>query len=190
MRLTQITQTWLAEILNEGDAVVDATLGNGFDALFLAQQIGESGKLFGFDVQEEAIQHTTQLLKSQACTKVFYPTGHENMAIYLPPETQGKISVVMFNLGWLPSSDKSIITKPCTTIVALEQSLHWLKVGGRLSVMVYPGHEGGDQEATQVIAWFEKVCTKNTIFKYQKIEVPQRPTAPILLTVEKCSNQI
>lgn len=190
MRLTEVTQTWLAEILKEGDAAVDATLGNGFDALFLAQHIGATGQLFGFDVQKQAIQQTRQLLKGEPCAKTFFLKGHEEMMVYLPPEMLGRVNAIMFNLGWLPNSDKSIITKPTTTITALQQSLDYLAVGGRLSVLVYPGHQGGEQEAKQVIMWLEESCANNTTFNYQQTRVPQRPTAPVLLTVEKLSESL
>ena len=37
------------------DCAVDATIGGGGDALFLASMLSEGGKVFGFDVQEEAV---------------------------------------------------------------------------------------------------------------------------------------
>jgi hypothetical protein len=63
----------------------------------------------------------------------------------------------MFNLGYLPGSDKNCITKSETTLPALAQSLEILKPGGLLSIMLYPGHAGGDTEASAVIAWSKQV---------------------------------
>ena len=186
MRLTDITQDWLKDILKAGDSAIDATLGNGFDALFLAQQIGESGRLYGFDVQQQAITQSEKLLIDEPCQKSFFLKGHEHIASVLPPETKGQIKVVMFNLGWLPGSDKNIITKAETTISALEQSIIWLAPGGKMSVMVYPGHQGGDSEAADVIHWLEQRCiTAENGLKLEKVIVPDRPTAPLLLKVAK-----
>ena len=42
----------------EGDYVVDATIGNGYDTLFLAKLVKESGHVFGFDIQEQALINT------------------------------------------------------------------------------------------------------------------------------------
>jgi len=186
MRLTKLAQDWLAEILNEGDTVVDATLGNGADALFLTQHIGESGQLFGFDIQHKAIQSSTQLLHKQSCKQTFFCQGHEKISSLLPAETHGHIKAIMFNLGWLPGSDKRIITHASTTISALEQGLNMLVAGGRISVILYPGHQGGDTEAQAIMLWLTQYCSlSDAVFNLEIIEVPHRPTAPILLKIEK-----
>ncbi len=186
MRLTDIAQQWLKETLRTGDTAIDATLGNGFDALFLARQIGASGQLYGFDVQQQALRQSEQLLMHEPCPKTFFLQGHEHMTSVLPPETKGRIQAVMFNLGWLPGSDKSIITKAETTISALQQSISWLAVGGKMSIMVYPGHQGGDTEAAEVILWLEHTCLDTgSGLRLEKVAVPEQPTAPILLKVEK-----
>ena len=186
MRLTDISQAWLKESLQQGDIVVDATLGNGFDALFLAQRIGEAGQLYGFDVQPQAITQSEILLADETCFKSFFLKGHEFMASVLPPEAKGQIKGIMFNLGWLPNSDKSIITKPDTTISAIKQGIDWLAEGGKLSLMVYPGHQGGDTEAKLVIDWVKSCCLKSKgALKCEIVDVPNHPTAPVLLKISK-----
>ncbi|MBN4060684.1 SAM-dependent methyltransferase [bacterium AH-315-I20] len=185
MRLTEVAQTWIVEVIQKGDAVVDATLGNGADALFLAQKIGEAGVLFGFDVQAQSIQTCQALLAHQPCQQHLMLTGHETMKANIPQHFHGNIKAMMFNLGWLPNSDKSIITQADTTITALEQSLDLLTKQGRMTVMVYPGHQGGDDEANQVMNWLEQTCENNKGFIYKAIILPNRPTAPILLQVTK-----
>jgi len=185
MQLIHIAQTWLREHIKAGDTVVDATLGNGFDALFLAQSIKTSGTLYGFDIQQEAINNTTHLLKEEPCHQVFFLQGHEHMAAHIPLEKHGHIQAMMFNLGWLPGSDKSVITHADTTILALKQSLQLLAPNGRLSIMLYPGHQGGDTEAAKVIDWLEAKHLHTINFKLNQIDVPQRPKAPILLQIQK-----
>ena len=184
MRLTEVAQHWLAEVIAEGDAVIDATLGSGADALFLAQQIDKDGVLFGFDVQQQAIDSSHLLLTSQPCEQHLLLVGHETMQANIPVQFHGNIKAIMFNLGWLPNSDKSIITHADTTIAALEQSLELLAPDGRMTVMVYPGHQGGETEAEQVITWLTQTC-QQALFDLNKIVLPNRPTAPILLQVTK-----
>jgi len=186
MRLTEVAQNWLKSSLMEGDVVIDATLGNGFDALFLAEHIGDSGHLYGFDIQVEAINQSKQLLSSKHCKQTFFLHGHQHMEIMMPLSSKGKVKAIMFNLGWLPGSDKRIITDAATTIAALEQSIMFLAQGGKLSVMVYPGHDGGETEAMQVIQGLTQTCSqpKNSL-SFEKIVVLHRPTAPVLLQVEK-----
>lgn len=185
MQLTNIAQIWLKEHIQIGDSVVDATLGNGFDALFLAQSIGETGTIYGFDVQQEAINSTTQLLQHEPCQRMFFLQGHEHMMTNIPQEKHGHIQAIMFNLGWLPKSDKSVITHAETTILALEQSLQLLAPSGRITIMLYPGHAGGDTEAAQVITWLNTKHLHTISFKLNQIDVHQRPKAPILLQIQK-----
>lgn len=186
MRLTEVAQHWLKDSLNEGDIVIDATLGNGFDAFFLASHIGESGHLYGFDVQEKAIQQSKQLLSNKHCGQSLFLHGHEHMGTMIPASNRGKIKAIMFNLGWLPGSDKRIITHTATTITALEQSIMFLMQGGKLSVMAYPGHDGGKAEAAHVIQWLSQTCAQsNGLLSFEKTELPHHPSAPILLQVEK-----
>ena len=53
---------WAAEIiekaLHEGATAVDATLGNGHDALWLCGLVGGTGHVYGFDVQAEAVERS------------------------------------------------------------------------------------------------------------------------------------
>lgn len=55
----------------------------------------------------------------------------------------GAFRLVAFNLGFLPGGDKEIITKPETTLPALEAAKKILMPGGLISLVVYVGHPGG-----------------------------------------------
>jgi predicted methyltransferase len=148
-------QRFLAGLLREGDWVVDATVGNGHDTLFLARQVGRSGRVYGFDIQQAALDATVTRLRDgggEAQVRLF-KAGHEGMAEHLPQETRGRIKAVLFNLGYLPGSDKQTVTRPATTITALEGVLQWLAPGGVISVLAYTGHPGGRDEAERVKRW-------------------------------------
>ena len=51
--------------------------------------------------------------------------------------------LVAFNLGYLPGGDKTIITVPKTTELALQAASSIVSSGGLISVLVYIGHPGG-----------------------------------------------
>ena len=48
-----------ADYINKGDTVVDATVGNGNDALALSRLVGETGKVYGFDIQPLALMRVS-----------------------------------------------------------------------------------------------------------------------------------
>ncbi|PKM83992.1 MAG: SAM-dependent methyltransferase, partial [Firmicutes bacterium HGW-Firmicutes-13] len=103
----------IGRAVKDGDLAVDATAGNGYDTVFLAKLVGEKGKVFSFDIQDQAIAKTKEnLLKNELLDRVqLIQDGHENMTSYV----NDRISAVMFNLGYLPGSDHQVVTKPQTT---------------------------------------------------------------------------
>lgn len=148
---------WAHRVMEErvqaGSWVVDATVGNGHDTLFLAKLVGPSGLVFGFDIQEQALEMARQRLdgagvEEARCTLMC--TSHEFLTDNLPPEWRGRVQAVMFNLGYLPGADKTVITQTGPTLRAIRSALDWLVVGGVMTVVVYPGHAGGDEEAEAV----------------------------------------
>ena len=43
-KVTEVNKIYLENIIQEGDVVVDATMGNGYDTVYLAKKVGENGK--------------------------------------------------------------------------------------------------------------------------------------------------
>lgn len=131
-------------IVRQGDIVVDATAGNGYDTIFLAQLVGSTGQVFSFDIQEKAILATKEKLTlANLDSRVkLIQDGHENLDKYLLEP----VKLIIFNLGYLPGGDKSIITKPLTTLTALEKSVRLLEPDGAVLLTVYTGHPGGQDE--------------------------------------------
>ena len=135
---------FLAQVITQEDIVVDATMGNGHDTLFLAKL---AKQVYAFDIQEQALEKTSQRLQEAGLTNVeLLLQGHETVDQFV---TEAKAAI--FNLGYLPSADKSIITQPQTTLEALDKLCHMLVKGGRIAIMIYYGHEGGDIEKDAVM---------------------------------------
>ena len=133
--------------VKRNDLVIDATIGNGKDTLLLAKMV-PFGKVFGFDIQEKAIEKTKEELKKENITNFqLFQTGHENMADVLK-EYHNKISFILFNLGYLPHGNKEITTTVETTKKALESAEKLLNQKGKILITVYPGHPQGKKEST------------------------------------------
>ena len=174
-------------VLFPGDVAVDATTGNGHDTVFLAKQVGESGRVYGFDVQPEALRATTQRLDAAgvAARVTLRSTGHEHLRRCLPKADHGDVGAVVFNCGYLPGGDQEIVTRPETTVAALRASLDMVRPGGRVVVVLYLGHDGGEEEARAVREWARGLDQERAqALSYRFVNQIHHP--PRLLVMEKC----
>lgn len=179
MRVLPFTKFLLEEAVAEGDKVVDATAGNGHDTLFLAQLTGDSGKVYAFDIQEDAVRATKERVKDFSQVDVILDS-HANIDQYVTEE----IAAAVFNLGYLPKGDHSIITKSTTTLAAITQCLELLKETGIVAIVIYSGHEGGAEERDAVMDFVSQLPqTKFDVMKYQFIN--QQHSPPFLVAIEK-----
>ena len=64
-RPLEMAHDFLAEVVTKKDIVVDATMGNGHDTLFLAKL---AKKVYAFDVQEQALEKTRDRLDQAVMT--------------------------------------------------------------------------------------------------------------------------
>jgi len=141
----------LRRFLLPGDTAVDATMGNGHDTLMLCELVGENGRVYAFDVQEQAVENTKKRLEDAGVLSraELYLRGHQNMKACVPSPVQA----VMFNLGWLPGAEHGITTQTSTTLLAVEAALDVLKEDGLMTVCIYPGHEEGTCELHALLDW-------------------------------------
>lgn len=179
---------WVAERARPGSAVIDATLGGGVDACFLAETVGPGGMLFGFDIQAEAIERTEARLAPLRERNALPETrlllaSHSEMERSVPESLHGSFAAVMFNLGYLPGADTSLVTLPETTLAALDSSMRLLAPGGILTCVLYPGHPGGKEEADAVEAW--AAALPPALGQAALYRMVQKPAAPYLVAVEK-----
>lgn len=184
--LTTLAHNLLEKELTGGNIVIDATVGNGHDTVFLAKLVGKQGTVFGFDVQQQAISTTQQQLKQVQFENFFlFHASHSEMDMHIPKRQHGKIKLIMFNLGYLPGSDKTIITQANTTLIALKKSIVLLEANGVLTITAYPGHIGGEEETKQVKLWCEQLDP--LIYTLEQIRSSEKITAPRLFIVRKKS---
>jgi 16S rRNA C1402 N4-methylase RsmH len=155
--ILDFAHTLAAAGLEPGGLAIDATAGNGHDTLFLVQEVGPGGRVIGFDVQPDALTATRERVRSRAPDASdrlrLVHAGHETMTSHVGEDALGAVGAIMFNLGYLPGGDHSVTTEPATTRRALAASLELLRPGGVITIVTYPGHEGGEAEAKAVADW-------------------------------------
>ena len=176
-RPLEMAHDFLAQVISQEDIVVDATMGNGHDTLFLAKL---AKQVYAFDIQEQALEKTSQRLQEAGLSNVdLILQGHESVDQFVT-----EVKAAIFNLGYLPSADKSIITQPQTTLEALEKLCQLLVKGGRIAIMIYYGHEGGDIERDAVMDYVSQLPQQEyTATIYRTLNQINNP--PFLVMIEK-----
>ncbi|RUS45444.1 class I SAM-dependent methyltransferase [Cohnella sp. AR92] len=112
--------------------------------------------------------------------------GHERMGELVATEHKGKVRAVMFNLGYFPAASeegRKLITLTETTLAALTAALDLLSPGGIITIVLYPGHEGGGEEAAAVADWSAALpasAAQSVVYRFQ-----QKPNAPYLVAIQK-----
>ena len=184
-RLTELAQQRVADVLSDGDIAVDATAGNGHDTVFLAARVGERGRVFAFDVQPAAIAATeAKLAEAGLRNATVFQKSHADLEAVLPPDFPGRVGAVMFNLGYLPGGDHAVVTETDSTLAAIDAANRVLRTGGVLTVVAYPGHEGGDTETTAVARHLARLSPQ--IFSVERFDgLSGRNASPILFVVTK-----
>lgn len=173
---------FILEHLNAGDVAVDFTMGNGNDTLFLSQTVGATGRVYGFDIQEDALKNTRDRLVREGAPENYtlICASHHRVREFV----KEPIKAGMFNLGYLPGSGrKGITTMRETTMPAVEAAIDLLCPDGVLIVAIYPGHEEGALEGDMLRAYFKtlsrfRICAS-------EFHILNSPTSPYFFLVEK-----
>jgi len=167
---------WKRQLIPD-DTAVDATCGNGHDSKILASLVST---LYLFDIQNQAIQATKEALKDSKAELHFYEMCHSKMKDVIP---QGTVKLIVYNLGYLPGSDKTIKTSPQTTLESVQSSLELVTPGGMISITCYPGHSEGAQEEKELVDFARSLCPKSWCVSFEQIL--NRNQAPSLLIFQK-----
>ena len=180
--LTGLHKHFILEHLGEGDVCVDFTMGNGNDTLFLSKTVGESGRVYAFDIQEEALESTERHLKENGAPENYtlICASHHLVKEFV----KEPIKAGMFNLGYLPrSGKKAVTTMRETTMPAVQAAIELLAPDGALIVAIYPGHEEGALEGEMLREYFSglskyRICAP-------EFRILNSPTSPYFFLVEK-----
>jgi predicted methyltransferase len=186
MSLVNKVHCLIKDHLQLTDIAIDATVGNGYDTLFLAQRVGKSGHVFGFDIQANALEITRKKLLSANLTAclTLIEANHALMTEKIPVQYQQKIKAIMFNLGYLPGGDKTLITRTDSTLLALAQACRLVSKQGVITVVTYPGHAGGETESQAVAQW----CGQLDKRQFSVITISaeaQKASAPLAYAIAK-----
>ena len=175
-----ITEYFIKNYLKSGDRAIDATAGNGNDALKLCQAVGNNGLVYAFDIQNTAIEHTESKLKNNGFSNYkMVKDSHSNIELYV----MEPVKAVVFNLGYLPGGDHSIHTKYDTTITAVEKSLKLLQQDGFVAIAIYHGKNSGTEERDKVLEYIKNLDHKKyTAIVYDFYNRPNNPPITVIIT--------
>ncbi|WP_110927310.1 tRNA (mnm(5)s(2)U34)-methyltransferase [Bacillus massiliglaciei] len=185
-RILSFAKTLLSKAVQPGDIAVDGTMGNGHDTAFLANLVGDSGHVYAFDIQQEAIRNTGERLKKDGldsrCT--LFHMGHEQMKQQIPSSPFHQITGVVFNLGYLPGGDKTIVTRSHTTIQAIEGLLDIMAPEGIIVLVIYHGHPEGAVERDELMDYVRNLPQDQAhVLEYRFLNQANHP--PFIVAIEK-----
>lgn len=161
---------------SKAKVAIDFTLGNGNDLLVM-EQMEHVEVLYGFDIQQLAINHSKEKIMSEKEVH-FICDGHEHFDKYVTNYDLG-----IFNLGYFPSGDQSITTMCDTTLIAINKALKYLNKKGMLVLVCYVGHEEGKKEASLID---DLVCNLDAhYFQVVKIQMMSSTKAPYIYGISK-----
>lgn len=172
--IVELTHLLIKDYLDENTVCVDMTLGNGNDTLFLAKN---SKHVYAYEIQKQGIINSKKLLKNNNITNyTIFHGSHEN--VY---KLNNKYEVAIFNLGYLPRSDKTITTNYKTTIKALNYLIE-NDTTKLIAIVVYRGHDNS-LESNELLKYVSKLDTKFKISKFETLNINNNP--PYLLLFER-----
>ncbi|MDR3215210.1 MAG: class I SAM-dependent methyltransferase [Bacilli bacterium] len=165
----------MKQYANTNGIALDMTLGNGFDTLFLSQYFKD---IIAFDIQEQAIIKSKELLKDINNVKIFHEDHYHFDRFILE-----KVDLIIFNLGYLPQGDHKITTIASHTIKSIKKGLTHLKLNGGMVIVIYPGHLAGYQEKKAINQLVAELDSK--AYHITKYEVINNDDAPLVININK-----
>jgi hypothetical protein len=183
-----LAHAYWSKLVQQGDLVIDATCGNGKDALALARYALESplGRLWALDLQAEAIASAQILLKDSLPPEQFARISFLQCNHSVFPENikEGSVKLIAYNLGYLPGGNKTLTTTAASTLLSLGLAVKLACPGGAISVTCYPGHPEGLAEEAAILQWCRGLSPK--LWSVCSHRWENRKKAPSLLLLQRC----
>lgn len=160
------------------------------------------GRLHCVDIQEAAVARTRHELLHNPTSPIACPEGgdasEEQCALVdqfvsfhvsnfkdLPSEIGPEsVNLLVYNLGYLPGSDKHLTTNTADTLTSLREALFHrplLAVRGLVSIMCYRGHPEGAKETAAVLDLVEGLDPE--VWRCFAHTPLNRPLSPLLITI-------
>lgn len=180
-QITEWCHHFIRDHVKEGDCCIDATAGNGNDTQLLCELVGEQGKVFAFDIQEEAIANTKKRLEEAGVSEraEVILDSHVNMGTYA---AEASVSCIVFNFGYLPGGDHNLATKGNTSIQAIHEGLRLLKKGGMMSLCIYSGGDSGFEERDAILNELKVLDRKRyLVILSSYYNRPNNPPIPVMI---------
>lgn len=175
-----LIRTALRNTVRPGELCIDATAGRGYDTLFLSTLTGDSGRVLAFDIQPEAIASTQERLHAAGRSNVrLFLESHIHMDQYCPLQSA---SAIMFNFGWLPGGSHSVMTRPDTSLAAIQKGLPLLRHGGLMTLAVYSGKDTGFAERDAILNFLPQIDSREyTVLRCDFANRGGNPPLPVLI---------
>ena len=194
-QVTEFAHKFIEEQVKPGDICIDATAGNGNDTEFLCRLVGTTGRVYAFDIQKEALEHTASRLRENGLEEraTLLLCGHEYLKETIEKERKkqeeqgGKeeISCVVFNFGYLPGGDHNLATTYRTSIEAIGKGLGILKHGGMMSLCIYSGGDTGFEEKEKILEYVKALPGKEyTVVVNEYYNRKNCPPMPVFIFKE------
>ncbi len=179
--VVEVSHLFLNSFVKEGMIFLDLTCGNGNDTLHIGKLLKGRGRVYAFDIQEKAIKNTKKLLEDNDIKNyTLVLDSHRNVDKYIDFLIDGAV----YNLGYLPGGDKSIVTMGKEVISSLDYIGGVLKKGAIIILCCYLSHEGGMREYEEILSYITTLENK----EYNIIDISyilRKKDSPRVIVIEK-----
>ena len=164
--LLHLNHQLIQSLLTRDMTVCDMTCGHGFDTEFIAPKVKH---VYSFDIQEEALASAKQRLHTLD-NVTFVHDSFVHVTQYVKD-----VSLFIFNLGYLPQSDKTVMTTRDQTIQVLNTIKDQYSKAS-IVLMSYIGHDEGKIEYAGIQDWI----LKQTSYKVIQSTLLHHDNAPVM----------
>jgi len=185
-QILPFAQKLLTQAVKQGDTAIDCTMGNGHDTIFLAKLVGKSGYVHAFDIQQDALNNTTERLKSEELSDrvTLHLHSHAHVNECVPKDEHDKITGAIFNLGYLPGGDKAIVTQATSTVQAVGKLLDIMATNAVIVLVIYHGHQEGKFERDTLLQYVATIPREIAdVIEYRFLNHQNSP--PFIIAIEK-----
>lgn len=158
-------QIWAHALRPNVDTAIDATCGNGNDSVAIASMLFNDNEadpftitgepqLICIDVQKEACETTRSRLSDMLNANTMTCNVNVLCQSHSPlprPRNDSSVGLVCYNLGYLPQSERTILTQMESTIQSIADAALMMRIGGIISVTTYPRSNKNEDYAVHAL---------------------------------------